>query len=121
MKLNSQLKQPVLSEKTHDQMEKGIYTFLVDRKSRKENIAKQVESQFSVKVKKVNITASAHKTKRVGLTRKTTQTSRGKKAIVWLAPGYKIEILSPKSAKGKTKKGSREKDVQTASAERKEA
>ena len=48
------IKQALLSEKAYKQMEKGIYTFLVDPRITKDEIAKLIEGQFSVKVKKVN-------------------------------------------------------------------
>lgn len=97
------IKQALLSEKTYKQMETGVYTFLVAKEATKNEIAKAVEKQFSVKVKSVNVSHKPAKQKRIGRTRKFGQTGQGKKAIVYLGPGQSIEMLSPK-AKGKPKK-----------------
>ena len=94
----------LLSEKTYKQMETGIYTFLVAKSATKDQIAKEVEAQFSVKVAHVNIAAKKGKTKKVTGTRKTTQTKDSKKAIVFLKSGQSIEMLSPKTKKEKAKK-----------------
>ena len=107
------LKKPILSEKAYKLMAANIYTFFVSRHARKEEIASEIEKQFSVKVKKVNITSQAQKKKRIGKTRKFADVGGGKKAIVWLAAGQKIDILSPKAEK--QKKQSDKKDVQKAS------
>ena len=93
------IKHAILSEKTYSLMETGIYTFLVTKNATKSQIAKAVESQFSVQVKKVNIASRPSKTKRIATTRKTTKTSQGKKALVYLKVGQKIEMLSPKAKK----------------------
>lgn len=93
-------------------MESGIYTFLVSLQATKRQIAKSVENQFSVKVDKVNISKRPSKTRRVTRS-KTTKTSPGKKALVYLASGQKIEMLSPtekKESKGsKVSKASKDK------------
>src|SRR3989344_899348 len=95
------IKQAILSEKTYKQMEAGIYTFLVARQATKNQIADSIEKQFSVKVNKVNLSTRAAKTKRITGTRKTAKTQSGRKAIVYLAPGQSIEMLAPKTKKGK--------------------
>lgn len=93
------LKKGLLSEKIYNQMESGIYTFMVSKESRKEDIKKAVESQFSVKVKKVNVIAKPSKQIRVTGTRKMVQTGSGKKAVVFLGKGQSIAMLSPKKEK----------------------
>jgi len=82
MKTTDVIKKAILSEKAYKQMEKSIYTFLVDARSTKDQIEKQVEKQFSVEVQKVNVATRAFKTKRIARTRKETKTGGGKKAIV---------------------------------------
>lgn len=89
----------VLSEKAYKQMEKGIYTFHVDKRAAKDEIAKAVESQFGVKVKKVNIAKKSAKEKRISKSRKTVLVGGGKKAIVTLGAGQSIAMLSPKTEK----------------------
>src|SRR3989338_2166463 len=93
------IKHAILSEKTYSLMETGIYTFLVTKNATKSQIAKAVESQFSVQVKKVNIASRPSKTKRIATTRKTTKTSHGKKALVYLKVGQRKERVSIKNQK----------------------
>ena len=111
------IKKTILSEKAYKLMEKGLYTFLVDRRVTKKQIAKAVTDQFSVQVKKVNVLSKFSKMKRIAKTRKETKVGGGKKAIVYLAAGQKIAALSPKSAakESKSKKSMKDKDVQVTS------
>jgi len=114
----------ILSEKAYKSMEKGIYTFLVDARSTKKEIARQVASHFAVEVVKVNVGNVAAKSKRIAKSRKQVKTGGGKKAMVYLKAGQTIAVLSPKSeAKGKKAKEkgqSKEKDIQQVTAEGKE-
>ena len=82
---------PVISEKTTDLMMENKYTFIVDTKSNKVEIAKAVEKIFNVTVEKVNTLKVKGKTKRMG--RFVGKTSTRKKAIVTLKEGDKIEII----------------------------
>lgn len=97
------LRSPILSEKAYKHMEKGIYTFMVDKKSDKKQIARVVEHQFGVKVTKVNVSKKAQKSKRIAQSRKEVMVGGGKKATVWLAAGQSIAILSPKKDKKEKK------------------
>lgn len=45
---------PVVTEKSNDQLQEGKYTFKVNKKATKVEIAKAVEKLFEVKVLKVN-------------------------------------------------------------------
>ena len=128
MKTSDIIQKSILSEKAYKQMEAGIYTFLVDPRTNKDQIEKAVENQFGVDVKKVNVTSKATKSKRIGKTRKFTQIGGGKKAIVYLTAGQNIASLSPKTKK-ETKpskkaegpeRSRRDKDIQKVSAEGKE-
>lgn len=105
------LKQGLLSEKAYRLMESGVYTFLVSAEASKGDIKKAVEYQFGTKVIKVNVLGKKSKKRRVTGTRKTVETGAGKKALVYLKPGEKIALLSPKSESKKpkdTKKVSKE-------------
>lgn len=102
------IKNPILSEKAYAQMEKGVYIFLVDARSKKDDVAKAVEKQFSVEVTKVNLLAQSEKQKRVGRTRKYTTVGGGKKAFVWLKQGQKIEAFATKTD-ATTKKSKKDK------------
>ena len=71
---------PVITEKSNDGMQQGKYTFKVNKKATKVEIAKAVEKLFEVKVLKVNTMTVKGKTKRVGY--HVGKTSDWKKAIV---------------------------------------
>ena len=71
---------PVITEKSNDQMQMGKYTFEVNKKATKVEIAKAVEKLFEVKVLKVNTMTVKGKTKRVRYVE--GKTSDWKKAIV---------------------------------------
>ena len=71
---------PVISEKSNDDMAMGKYTFEVNKKATKVEIAKAVEKLFNVKVLNVNTMTVKGKTKRVRYVE--GKTSDWKKAIV---------------------------------------
>lgn len=114
------VKKPLLSEKAYKLMEKGLYTFLVDTKARKDQISKAVAAQFNVSVEKINVTRLHPKTKRIGRTRKTAKVGGGKKAIVLVQKGQSITSLLPKVEKKKLTKNKAEKEVEKVSVEGKE-
>ena len=71
---------PVITEKSNDALQEGKYTFEVNKKATKVEIAKAVEKLFEVKVLKVNTMTVRGKNKRVG--RYEGKTPDWKKAIV---------------------------------------
>ena len=68
------------TEKSNDELQQGKYTFEVNKKATKVQIANAVEKLFEVKVLKVNTMTVKGKTKRVGY--HVGKTSDWKKAIV---------------------------------------
>jgi len=83
--------EPVVSEKSYALMSDGKYTFRVDDRAHKTQIARAVEEIFEVKVAAVR-TAKVHaKPKRRGL--HSGRTRSWKKAVVELAPGDRIELF----------------------------
>ncbi|KJE49468.1 MULTISPECIES: 50S ribosomal protein L23 [Acidiplasma] len=69
---------PIITEKTTLMMEKeNKLTFLVDRRGKKDQIKKEVEERFNVKVKSINIMI----------------TKKGKKAIVKLTDDFSAEEI----------------------------
>ena len=80
---------PVVTEKSNDELQEGKYTFKVNKKATKVEIAKAVEKLFGVKVVNVNTVNAVQKKRRVG--RYTGLTSAYKKAYVKLAEGSSIE------------------------------
>ena len=95
---------PVVTEKSNDQLQEGKYTFKVNKKATKVEIAKAVEKLFEVKVLKVNTMTVKGKEKRVGY--HVGRTSDWKKAVVtidtnpgeisYLAKGGKVTKVSKK-------------------------
>lgn len=71
---------PIVTEKSNDELQEGKYTFKVNKKATKVEIAKAVEKLFEVKVLKVNTMNVNGKKKRVGY--HVGKTSDWKKAIV---------------------------------------
>ena len=71
---------PIVTEKSNDGLQEGKYTFEVNKKATKVEIAKAVEKLFEVKVLKVNTMMVSGKKKRVGYHQ--GKTSDWKKAIV---------------------------------------
>ena len=95
---------PVVTEKSNDELQQGKYTFRVNKKATKVEIAKAVEKLFEVKVLKVNTMNVKGKKKRVVY--HVGKTSDWKKAIVtidtnpqetsYLAKGGKATKVSKK-------------------------
>ncbi len=89
---------PVVTEKSTDQSEFApVYTFIVDKRANKAEIARAVESLWDVSVKDVRTMRYAGKRKRALLGRMTRNWQLGrrpgfKKAIVRLAEGEEIEL-----------------------------
>ena len=71
---------PIITERSSDNLQEGKYTFKVNKKATKVEIAKAVEKLFEVKVLKVNTISVKGKEKRVGAHKGFT--SDWKKAIV---------------------------------------
>ncbi len=88
---------PVVTEKTTDQMESSIYTFIVNQKANKLEIAKAVETLWDVSVLNVRTMRYSGKLKRAAMSRMTRGAPLGrrpsfKKAVVQLAEGEHIEF-----------------------------
>ena len=71
---------PIVTERSSEGLQEGKYTFKVNKKATKVEIAKAVEKLFGVKVLKVNTVSVKGKEKRVGA--HTGMTPDWKKAIV---------------------------------------
>ena len=82
---------PVISEKSYALIAEGKYTFRVDDRAHKTQIAQAVEEVFGVDVAGVRTAKVRSKPKRRGLTKGRTRA--WKKAIVQLAPGERIELF----------------------------
>ena len=71
---------PIITERSSEDLQEGKYTFKVNKKATKVELAKAVEKLFEVKVLKVNTITVKGKEKRVGAHK--GMTSDWKKAIV---------------------------------------
>ena len=83
--------EPVISEKSYALMAEGKYTFRVNDRAHKTQIAHAVEEIFGVNVVAVRTSRVRSKPKRRGL--HSGKTRAWKKAIVELAPGDRIELF----------------------------
>ena len=83
--------EPVVSEKSYALMSDGKYTFRVDDRAHKTQIARAVEEIFEVRVAGVRTAKVRAKPKRRGV--HLGRTRSWKKAIVQLAPGDRIELF----------------------------
>jgi large subunit ribosomal protein L23 len=86
------IKGPLITEKLDKAREKfRQYSFLVDLKASKHDVANAVEQLFKVNVEGVRTAIIRGKTKRVG--KSTGQRPNYKKAVVTLKDGDKIELF----------------------------
>ncbi len=88
---------PVVTEKTTAQMESSLYTFIVNERSNKHEIARAVEALWDVKVTDVRTMRYPGKAKRALLGRMVKswelgRTASYKKAVVQLVEGDEIEL-----------------------------
>jgi large subunit ribosomal protein L23 len=82
---------PVISEKSYALIADGKYTFRVNDRAHKTQIAQAVEEIFGVEVAGVRTSKVRAKPKRRGVHQGRTRS--WKKAIVELAPGQRIELF----------------------------
>ena len=83
---------PVVTEKCNALMQEKKYTFKVNPKAGRIEIARAVEELFKVKVAKVNVMNYQGKAKRAGRTMKMGRRVDWKRAVVTLAEGS-IDII----------------------------
>ena len=85
------LRRPLVNEKSTGLQAQNKYLFEVAGNATKPQIKEAVHKAFKVRVTAVNIITVPGDRRRLG--RKTVISSPGKKAIVTLAPGNKIQIF----------------------------
>jgi len=91
MDARSIIVRPIISEKSYAGIEHNRYTFEVDKRASKPQIADAVAEVFKVTVTKVNTMNVPGKTRRLRTSTGTTRT--WKKAVVTLKEGDKIEFF----------------------------
>lgn len=84
------IKNPRITEKASFAIEKGIYTFDLKSGANKSEIIKEIFTKFKVKPVKVNIISVKDKPRTVRGRR--TIIRGGKKALVYLKKGDKIDL-----------------------------
>lgn len=82
---------PVVSEKSYDLVAQNRYTFEVDKRASKPEIADAIQSIFGVTVEKVNTMNVAGKPRRLRF--RAGKTRSWKKAIVTVKDGDSIEFF----------------------------
>jgi len=82
---------PIVTERSYELIEHNRYTFEVDKRARKQEIAAAVQEIFKVTVVKVNTMNVPGKSRRVRFAKGMTPS--WKKAIVTLKEGDKIAIF----------------------------
>lgn len=87
---------PIITEKSMKMANESLYTFAVNPKATKLQVAKFVAEKFNVKVVSVKVVNIKGKTKMQKRTRGSYQTSGIRKAIVQLSKGQKIGLFEPK-------------------------
>ena len=92
MDLNYVIKGPLITEKLDKAREtQRQYSFIVDRKATKHEVARAVAAQFKVTVEDVRTLVMRGKIKRVGMN--MGKRANFKKAFVTLKEGDKIELF----------------------------
>lgn len=84
---------PVISEKSYDLLEQGVYVFKVHPSASKPEIRQAVESIFEVTVTNVNTLNRKGKVRRNRRNNTLGKRADTKRAIVTLAEGDSIEIF----------------------------
>ncbi len=92
MNIYQVVKRPLVTEQSVDMSEKGIYSFEVDRDANKLQIKESIQTIFKVTVLSVNTLRIRRKQSGRGKFAGYSPMT-GKKAIVRLKPGDKIEIF----------------------------
>jgi large subunit ribosomal protein L23 len=87
--------QPVISEKSMEATEaEHKYHFKVNPKANKVDIRRAVEAIFNVRVESVNTLNVRGKSRRRSQRHRMGRTASWKKAIVMLAPGDRIDVMT---------------------------
>lgn len=87
------IKKPVITERSLRDVQKGIFTFEVDKKVNKYQIKDSIEKSFKVHVIKVASATFKGKKRLVGRKRMPIHDPDRKKAWVQLASGEKIDLF----------------------------
>ncbi len=84
---------PIITEKSLQDANRGIFTFEVDKEAHKEHLKRTIEYLFKVHVKKITSATIKGKKKLVGKKRLPVYGPDRKKVWVKLAVGEKIDLF----------------------------
>ncbi len=87
------VKKPVITEKTVSLSKQNFYTFLVDRKARKPDVAQAVRELFKVDVLSVKLMTIKPQTKQQRTRKGYFKVGAMKKAVVSVKAGQKIDLF----------------------------
>ena len=93
MNLTNILKKAIITEKSLKNAGSGVFTFEVDTHASKDQISSAVQQAFNVNVIKVTTIHITPKKYRTGKKRQLKLTTPGKKALVKLKSGQKIDLF----------------------------
>lgn len=93
MKLPFIIKKPIITERSMALAAENVYTFEVVRSATKGQIKKAMSDYFGVDVESVRTTIIKGKTKRVGRLKKSVTMADGKKAIIKIKAGQKLDLF----------------------------
>lgn len=109
--MNIIIKKPLITEKTMQMANAGMYTFLVEKAAKKPMIEKAIENMFGVDVLSIK-TVNYKEERKMQRTRRGIFTVSGfKKAIVKLKEGQKIDAFSEALKETAVEEGEPEKEV----------
>lgn len=92
------IRRPIITEHSLRAVKKGIFTFEVEKSSKKPSIGRAVESLYAVHVTKISTSLRKGKEKRAGKKRKNIKRSDRKIARVHLKKGEKIAAFELKGS-----------------------
>ena len=87
------IEKPLITEKSIQDAQRGVYTFRVDKHANKVEIGKEIEKLYQVNVVSVTTQIVKGKEKTAGKKRQKTRLSDWKKTRVKLKKGQKIEVF----------------------------
>jgi len=104
MDLSLIVKKPIITEKSMKETASHRFTFLVDRRANKNQIAKAVEQLFKVEVLEVRTAKRAGKARRIDKKGRKKRLPGEKKAIVEIKADQRIEVFPVGKREKKKKK-----------------
>lgn len=87
------VQRPIITEKSLGLASRGWYTFAVEKHSRKESVAGEIEKTYHVNVLTIRMVAMHGKVRRTGKKMTPSHRPDWKKAIVQLKPGQRIDAF----------------------------